>query len=82
MAAIEFEQALPSPESIQRETLANGIVVLVYEKPETQSVVVTGSLPAGSLYDTPEKAGLADLTASALNAGHAKPRLRRAAQPA
>jgi len=69
MGMTQFEQALPSADSIRREVLDNGITVLVYEKPEVQSVVVTGSLPAGSLYDEPEKAGLADLTAETLTRG-------------
>ncbi len=69
MATIDFEQALPSSESIVREELDNGIVVLVYEKPNVQSVVMTGSLPAGSIYTTPEQAGLASMTADTLMRG-------------
>lgn len=69
MTAHDFEQALPASENITREVLDNGVIVLVYEKPSVQSVVIDGTLPAGALYDTPEKAGLANLTAEALMAG-------------
>ncbi len=64
-----FESALPSSQNITRTQLDNGITVLVYEKPNVDSVVLTGSLPAGSLYDTPEKSGLASMTAEALMRG-------------
>jgi zinc protease len=71
MTAINFEHALPSSANITRAELENGVVVLVYEKPNVQSVVISGSLPAGSLYDTPETAGLAALTAEAMMRGTA-----------
>jgi zinc protease len=64
-----FESALPSSQNITRTELPNGITVLVYEKPNVDSVVLTGSLPAGGLYDTPEKSGLASMTAEALMRG-------------
>lgn len=69
MTATDFEQALPSSQNITRTVLDNGIIVLVYEKPNVQSVVIDGTLPAGALYDTPQTAGLANLTAEALMAG-------------
>ncbi len=64
--------SLPNSQNIHRETLANGIVVLVYENFATQSVVVRGSFRAGGLYETPEKNGLASLTAEALMRGTEK----------
>lgn len=64
-----FESALPSSQNITRAELDNGITVLVYEKPNVASVALSGSLPAGSLYDTPEKSGLASMTAEALMRG-------------
>lgn len=61
--------SLPGPDNITRVVLDNGIVVLVYENFVAQSVVISGSLEAGSIYETPEKSGLANLTASALMRG-------------
>jgi len=63
--------SLPGPETIRRETLASGIVVLCRENFSSPSVVVSGYLPVGALEETPEQAGLADLTASALLRGTA-----------
>lgn len=63
--------ALPSSETITRVTLDNGVTVLAYENNAAQSVVLTGSLTAGSLFETPEKSGQASLTASALMRGTA-----------
>lgn len=60
---------LPSPDTITRVVLDNGITALVYENFAAQSVVISGSLRAGSLYETPERNGLAALTASALMRG-------------
>lgn len=61
--------ALPGPDTITRVVLENGITVLVYENYAAQSVVLAGSLQAGSLYETPDKSGLASMTASALMRG-------------
>ena len=60
---------MPGPENITRLELANGIVVLSRANPASASVVLSGSLPAGSLYDPDEKLGLAGFTASALMRG-------------
>lgn len=61
--------SLPGPANITRLELANGIVVLCRANSTSNSVVLTGSLPAGSLYDPDEKLGLAGFTASALMRG-------------
>ena len=61
--------SLPGPANITRLELANGIVVLSRANSASASVVLTGSLPAGSLYDPDEKMGLAGFTASALMRG-------------
>jgi zinc protease len=61
--------AYPNPSTITRTVLGNGIVVLVYENFAAQSVVLSGSFRAGSLYETPQKNGLAAFTASALLRG-------------
>lgn len=62
--------SLPSSANVTRQTLDNGITVLVYERPHVQSVVMAGSLHAGSIYDAnPAKNGLASITAEALMRG-------------
>jgi len=61
--------ALPGADDIARTVLPNGIVVLVRENHNARSVVLTGSINAGSLYERPEQAGLASFLASALLRG-------------
>jgi zinc protease len=61
--------SLPGPESIIRRELANGITVLVRTNDHARSVVIAGSLDAGSLFDPSETAGLASFTASLLLRG-------------
>jgi len=61
--------AFPGPDNVTRVELDNGIVVLVYENHSVQSVYLTGSLHAGSIYENSEKTGLAAMTASALMHG-------------
>ena len=51
MSDQQIGHSLPSSQNITRVTLANGVVVLVYEKFDAQSVVIAGSLRAGSLYE-------------------------------
>jgi zinc protease len=62
-------QSLPNAANITRVVLPNGIVVLVYENFAAQSVVISGSLNAGSIFEPFEKSGLASLTAGALLRG-------------
>jgi zinc protease len=69
---IPSSRALPSPETIHRTTLDNGITVLVYENPAVQSVVVSGALVVGSQHETPARSGLAALTIDALMRGTAR----------
>ncbi len=61
--------ALPGADDITRVVLPNGIVVLVRENYNARSAVLAGSLNAGSLYESPERAGLASFLASALLRG-------------
>ncbi|MBE0690478.1 MAG: insulinase family protein, partial [Anaerolineae bacterium] len=61
--------SLPNTTNITRVVLNNGIVILVYENFATQSVVMSGSLGAGSLYEQDDKSGLAAMTANALMRG-------------
>jgi len=60
---------LPGTHNVQRIRLKNGLTVLVYENHNVQSVVLTGSLRAGAIYETPEQGGLASMTAEALRRG-------------
>ncbi len=64
-------RSLPGPETIQRRVLANGMTILARENFSSPSVVVSGSLTAGALDEPRDRAGLADLTASALMRGSA-----------
>lgn len=61
--------ALPDTASISQTILENGIKVLVYENPAVESVVVYGSLLAGSIYEPLKRSGIASLTADALLRG-------------
>lgn len=61
--------SFPNSANITREALPNGLVVLVYENFTAQSVVITGSLAVGSVFEAPEQGGLASLTADALMRG-------------
>jgi zinc protease len=70
MSAVTY--ALPHAGNIARATFDNGVTVWVYENFAAQSVVLTGSLRAGAAYDTPDKSGLASLTAAALMRGARK----------
>jgi zinc protease len=61
--------SLPGPDDITRVELANGIVLLARPNFNSPSVTVSGQLRVGGLFDTDEKLGLADFTASALMRG-------------
>jgi zinc protease len=61
--------ALPGPDDITRHVLSNGIVVLVRENFDAQSVVMVGSFPGGAIFEDPGKRGLAALTADAVMRG-------------
>lgn len=61
--------SLPGSHNIVRETLENGITVVVYENHSAQSVVIDGVVNAGSLYEDPAQSGLASMTARMLMCG-------------
>ncbi len=61
--------SIPGPNDILRQELPNGIVVLVRENHTSPSVVINGYLEVGSRDEPPQKAGLAEFTASALSRG-------------
>jgi zinc protease len=64
--------ALPGPNDIYREVLANGITVLTRSNFNSPSVVISGYFDAGALFDTDEKMGLADYVTSSLMRGTKK----------
>ncbi|MCL4825509.1 MAG: insulinase family protein, partial [Anaerolineales bacterium] len=64
--------SLPGPDDIHRETLPNGITVLSRANFNSPSVVMSGYLASGSLFESDEKLGLADFVFSALMRGTAK----------
>lgn len=64
--------ALPGPETITRQVLENGIVVLARPNFSSPSVVISGYLAAGNLFEPDEKLGLAGFTAAMLMRGTAQ----------
>jgi zinc protease len=64
--------ALPGPDDIHRAQLQNGIALLSRANFNSPSVVISGYIQSGSLFDADEKLGLADFTASALMRGSAQ----------
>ncbi len=61
--------ALPGPHDVFRRALPNGIVVLVRENWNSKSVVISGWVEAGSLFDSPGQEGLASFVAEMLLRG-------------
>jgi zinc protease len=62
-------QSFPGPDDITRVILPNGITVLARSNFNSPAVVIAGYLTAGGLFDTDEKLGLANFTATGLNRG-------------
>lgn len=60
---------LPGPEDITRSVLSNGIVVLARPNFNSVTVVISGYIPVGGLFDPSEKLGLANFTSAALMRG-------------
>ncbi len=63
------QNSLPGADDVTRVELPNGIVVLVRSNFNSPSIVLNGYLQAGSLFDPPEKLGLASFTAASLLLG-------------
>lgn len=61
--------SLPGPNDIIRRELTNGIIVLVRPNLSSLSVVVTGYLSSGAIFEPDDKLGLAGFTALALMRG-------------
>ncbi|MBU4224834.1 MAG: insulinase family protein [Chloroflexi bacterium] len=68
-ATPRLTSALPGRDDIHRAQLPNGILLLTRANFNSPSVVISGYIQSGSLFDTNEKLGLADFTASALMRG-------------
>ncbi len=64
--------SLPGPDDIARQELSNGVVVLSRSNFNSPSVVLTGYLQAGSIFDLDHQLGLADFTAAGLMRGTKK----------
>jgi zinc protease len=63
---------LPGPHDITRNVLPNGITLLSRSNFNSPSVVISGYLGAGSLFDPPEKLSLAYFTCQGLMRGNEK----------
>ncbi len=61
--------SIPGPDNITRVELENGIIVLVYENHAAQSVVVSGEVATGSIFEAESQVGLAAMTAGSLLRG-------------
>ena len=72
MAKASFKLAkssLPSPQDVHQVTLANGITVLARSNFNSPAVSFGGYLPAGAIFESNEKLGLADFVAASLMRG-------------
>lgn len=67
--AVVHWKSLPGPQDITRSLLSNGITVLTRSNFNSPSIVVSGYLSAGSLFDPLEKLGLAYFTSLMLTRG-------------
>lgn len=69
MKPSQVNSPTPSPETIIRAELPNGIIVLVFENHSSPSVILSGYLWSGSLNEVPQQAGLASFVAGMLMRG-------------
>jgi zinc protease len=63
------KQSLPGPDDIYRVTLSNGITVLARSSFDSPSISMGGYLPAGAIFESDAKLGLADFVSSSLMRG-------------
>ena len=66
------QNSIPGPDDITRTQLDNGIIVMGRANLYSHSVVISGYLPAGGIFDPDDRLGLADFTAAALLRGSEK----------
>lgn len=64
-----IRSSFPSPEDVLQVKLANGITVLARSSFNSPSISMGGYLPAGAIFESDEKLGLADFVASSLMRG-------------
>jgi len=64
-----LQDSFPTSDNITRVVLDNGIIVMAYPNPSVKSVNIMGSIHAGSIYETPDKNGLASFVSAALMTG-------------
>lgn len=72
MAKTNFKlskSSYPSPQDVYQTKLSNGITVLVRSNFNSPSVSMGGYLPAGAIFESDEKLGLADFVSSSLMRG-------------
>ena len=69
MAKLVTTPSLPGPKDIYKEVLSNGIIVLARPNFNSPSISMGGYLPAGAIFESDEKLGLADFVASSLMRG-------------
>ena len=62
MAKQTARPSLPGPDDIYRVVLSNGITVLARSNFNSPSVSMGGYLPAGAIFESDEKLGLAILS--------------------
>ncbi|MDO8754550.1 MAG: hypothetical protein Q7J80_11700, partial [Anaerolineales bacterium] len=69
MAKLFAKPSLPGPSDIYQAVLSNGICVLARSNFNSPSVSMGGYLPAGAIFESDQKLGLADFVASSLMRG-------------
>ncbi|MDP2776352.1 MAG: pitrilysin family protein, partial [Anaerolineales bacterium] len=69
MAIPLAKPSLPGPKDIYQVVLSNGITVLARSNFNSPSVSMGGYLPAGAIFESDQKLGLADFVASSLMRG-------------
>ncbi len=63
------QNSMPGPNDVFRAVLPNGITVLARSNFNSPSISVSGYLPAGAIFESDEKLGLADFVSTALMRG-------------
>lgn len=63
------KSSFPSAQDVHQATLSNGITVLARSNFNSPSISMGGYLPAGAIFESDEKLGLADFVSSALMRG-------------
>lgn len=66
---MSLNHSLPGPDDVTRVVLPNGITILTRSNFNSPSVVLSGYLNAGSIFDRDEKLGLSDFVTTSLMRG-------------